>query len=147
MRRIARVLVLLGVCLLAACQSGEPGEAASEIASKPTTMLRVTYAGEQIDAGHWYNLNADCSLNDVPNGTVLKQPMHGTAQFKVVEDYPAYSSANPKFACNKQKSKMLVLSYTPEKSYSGDDSVLVRVVSPPRMFGQWDYQIHVEPAR
>ncbi|GGA13231.1 hypothetical protein [Dyella caseinilytica] len=147
MRRAVRFLVLLGVCFLAACQTPESVKTASEVASKPQVMYRVSYAGQQIYAGHWYNLNVDCSINNIPEGTILKPPAHGVAQFKVIEDYSNYSSTNLRSPCNKQKSKSLALFYTPEKGYTGDDSVLVKVVSPPTMFGQWNYQIRVEPAR
>jgi hypothetical protein len=147
MSRIACAFVWLGTCLLAACQSAAPVKTASEVALKTQTIYRVSYAGQQIYAGHWFNLRPDCSLNNVPTGTILTPPAHGTAEFKTIEDYTFYPTTSTRFACNKQKSKMLVLVYTPAKDYTGDDSVLVNVVSPPDMFGRWSYQIKVEPPR
>lgn len=97
--------------------------------SGPFTVTKTALAGQTLRIDFTASVNPDCTVRGIPTVRILAQPAHGTAVISETEDYTAYPPINPRYACNKTKSRGAKLEYTPAPGYAGADYLSFEVIS------------------
>lgn len=96
--------------------------------SGPVTVKRTALAGQTTRIDFANSLNPDCSVRDIPTMRLTDRPLHGIAEIRETEDYPAFLPQNIHAVCNKQKVRGTAITYTPDKAYTGPDYFSFEIV-------------------
>jgi hypothetical protein len=111
------------------------------------TRLHVTtmgaIAGRQTTFGDWYGIGLDCLSWDWEEIIISTAPQHGHAQVISKNDVVNFPDSNPRKICNGRQVASKALTYTPDKTYSGTDMMVVQKVSASGVMETATYNITV----
>jgi TonB family protein len=85
-------------------------------------------AGTSQPVWYLYALHPDCTTAGSPIVQIVRAPSHGTVVVKNVDHFTEYPSTNDRYECNKTKSPSLAVIYSPEPSFVGIDTFIVKSV-------------------
>jgi hypothetical protein len=105
---------------------------------------RTVPAGATVRLGHFAFLNPDCSFGGYAEVRALSPPAHGTFAIQQGEDYTNYAANNQRYDCNKQKSRLIEVMYTPAVGYHGADEFVMLAIYPNGSTATSRYTITVE---
>jgi len=145
MRKLALALVLLAStsALAVGQQAWTDEEAAAGV--KKEEMVRYAFAGTRMDLVFLYVMEQDCSVVDGWAFEIIKQPEHGTAEFKPHTGFPTWPKGNPRYKCNEQKVEGQLLTYKARAGYKGPDSFTYVMISPGGLAWERTYHFNVRP--
>ena len=95
-----------------------------------TLVTRTVPAGSTQQIGYFAELNPDCSFGGYAEVRALSSPVHGTFAIRQGEGYTNYPASNQRYDCNKQKSRMIQVMYTPAAGYVGNDEFVLHAIYP-----------------
>ncbi len=106
-------------------------------ASAPAGAQQVTLNYRAVDHGRSIKLSAygsfdpDCRSQGRPAISLLTQPQGGQVEVENGYDFPAYTTNNARFTCDKRRLPQSVVYYRAARDFSGTDSFVIEVVFPP----------------
>jgi hypothetical protein len=107
-------------------------------------VTRTVPAGTTERLGNFSFVNPDCSFGGYPDVRALSSPAHGTFAVQQGEDYTNYAANNQRYDCNKKKSRLTQVMYTPAAGYRGADEFAVLAIFPDGTTASWRFAITVE---
>jgi hypothetical protein len=93
-------------------------------------VTRTVPAGTTERLGHFAFVNPDCSFGGYADVRALSSPAHGTFAIQQGEDYTNFAANNQRYDCNKQKSHLIEVMYTPAAGYRGAGEFAVLAIYP-----------------
>jgi hypothetical protein len=113
----------------------------------PGNPLKINVTGTQSGApqtvDYFFALDPDCAPEGYPVVRVIVPPRDGTLALRLDEDFSVYAKDNARFACNKKKSPVTVLTYLPNAGYVGADSATIEVLYPLGTTQRFEYMLDV----
>jgi len=95
-----------------------------------TVANRTVPAGTTQRLTYYSYLNPDCSVGGLADVRALSSPSHGTFIIAQGEGFSNYPSTNQRYDCNKQRTRMIEVNYTPKAGYRGPDELVVHAIYP-----------------
>jgi hypothetical protein len=117
------------------------GSASSAYANMVT---KVMPAGATLKAGHYYAVNADCSLMGYATLRITNAPQHGTLTTRRGKEFPHFPQGSPYADCNTRRVDSMIADYKPERTFVGSDYMTIDVFFPNGVEQTYDYQIIVK---
>src|SRR5262249_7221638 len=97
---------------------------------KKIEITRYAFAGHKINLFFLVALEVDCSVTELYQASIVKEPEHGIAEITPHTDFSSYAKDNPRSKCNETKVAGEMLSYKGKDGYAGPDNVTVLEVFP-----------------
>jgi len=120
--------IILAVCLLVVLGNSLAATQPNGDLASPTQQTME--AGTSQPVWFLYALNSDCTSAGSPIVQIVRAASHGSVDIKNVDHFTEYPSTNERYECNRIKSPSLAVIYSPEPSFVGIDSFMVRSVFP-----------------
>jgi hypothetical protein len=83
---------------------------------------RSAISGVAIRVEHFYQLDVDCSNKGTPKLRVVSPPAGGVLTAKPELSFTSFKADNPRARCNKRRSPVLAVYYSPRAGFNGQDS-------------------------
>ena len=116
----ASILTLATLCMLAGAARADDDSIRS---------LHVgAIAGSKQMVSHYDAVNPDCSVRALPVVRLQAAPSWGRISIETGEDYTNYTASSIRAKCNLRKVPMVIIYYTPQADYVGEDQFDVTVV-------------------
>jgi hypothetical protein len=113
--------------------------------SKPRKLERGAVSGVPQRVGFFYAANGDCTSSGLVHMNVKQPPIHGSASFVAIEDYPSFPRG-AYYACNKNKISGMSVVYTSADGYTGSDHFSVQGIGPRGKLLTTEYTLTIVPA-
>jgi len=110
---------------------------------KKTELTRYAFAGYKMNLAFLVSLNIDCSVVEIYQASIVKEPEHGTAEIAPHTDFASYAKENPRSKCNETKVAGEVLSYKAKDGYHGPDSLTVLEIFPSGFARETTFNLNV----
>jgi hypothetical protein len=107
-----RVTAVAFILLAASC--GVVHAEPSHLTANSGKKLRVAFASEE---------KPDCTFAGMPVIHVVKDAKHGRIRIQTERGHPSFDADNPRYFCNEWRIKGLVVYYTSDDGYVGNDFV------------------------
>ena len=133
MRRLLLAVAVLASLSLSGCVDSGIQAAPLVVDSRiqtATLLTRTVPAGTTERVAYFAFMNPDCSFGGYAEVRALSSPAHGTFAIQQGESYTNFGSNNQRYDCNKQKSRMIEVMYTPAAGYRGADEFAVLAIYP-----------------
>jgi hypothetical protein len=105
---------------------------------------RYAIGGKKSAFGYYYALKLDCTPIGWQEVTLTKSPENGEAKLVEATTIINYNAPNPRVKCNGKSTKATVLQYTPNKGYTGSDSIEVEAINDVGQRNTYTYNITVK---
>ena len=105
---------------------------------------RYAIGGKKSVFGHYYGLKLDCTPVGWHEATLTKPPENGEAKLVETMTIINYNAPNPRVKCNGKSTKATALQYTPNKGYTGSDSIEVEAINDSGQRNTYTYNITVK---
>jgi hypothetical protein len=112
--------------------------------NRDITMQRYAVGGKKSIFTYYYSLKMDCSPSGWQEVRLAKPPENGEAKLKEATAVINYSAPNPRVKCNSRSTKSMALEYTPNKGYTGSDSIEVELINDAGQRNTYTYNITVK---
>jgi hypothetical protein len=103
----------------------------------------VAKPGHLAKVGFFNLLYADCSSLDYSTIRIIEPPSHGSIEFHQGSDFSRYPTYDQRHDCNKKKSPGVILNYTSDPKFSGEDKFKIEVIWPNAMSEFYDYKLRI----
>jgi hypothetical protein len=113
-------------------------------ANRDYIFQRYAIGGKKSVLGHSYGLKLDCTLVGWNEVTLTKSPENGQAKLAEEMTIINYNAPNPRVKCNEKSTKATALHYTPNKGYTGSESIEVEVIYDSGYRNTYTYNITVK---
>ena len=85
-----------------------------------------------------------CNNSGVPKIKVTKEPLNGSVDVDVIQDYPGFEDSSPKVKCNEKKLDVLGLFYNSDRRFVGEDYFSIIVFYKNGAVSSYDYKVLVK---
>jgi hypothetical protein len=122
--------VLLGFawCLLTGCALKADQKPAGTVQAAPE--LRGVHSGERDQISAFYSVDPSCLVEGYPEVTIIQAPIHGKVSTDKGEDYPAFTSDNVRWDCDRRLVPSTQIFYQSDPGFRGTDSLVIEVRYP-----------------
>lgn len=117
-------VVLMELTGCAATQAGQSPE------TDAVPVKRGAFSGTTQQTNFYYSVNPDCTSGGIPAVKIKQAPSHGTVEIQEGSVYPEFPRSNQNFLCNKTKTPGVIVTYTSEAAYKGEDAFVLETVFP-----------------
>jgi hypothetical protein len=115
----------------------------STAAAQAQYMSRAAASGTPIKLLFANSTNPDCTTLGRPTVRLIRAPQHGRVHITPARDFPTFSPANIRSACNARRVPGMLVRYVSQRGYVGMDYLSVEVIFATGTLQQRHYSINV----